>query len=610
MNKYILAVLLATGWIQARAQNQIFQDVPPSAPYFAQVNQMYAMGLTSGCSGSPLLFCPTASVTRGQVAVFFVRAIFSSQTGNPENFTYGLTPYFSDVPSTHPFFKYVQKMKELGITSGTSATTYSPDNPVDHGQLAVFTVRARQILSAGGLSAPACPGYGSCAAAELFPNELFSPWASEYGFFHDYIQSAALMMGWSANQEIAYDCQSVYGSGYFCTGISATRAQVAFNIIDGVLARVPLLRSWSTFYPMFREQQRGQRAANPWNNSNFLPKRNGSLGAQLTWRIPQLAPSSLNPPSNRPNTAFPEMAAAWFPYYAQHPPEYYLNWWCNEPVAGSVSFETQVYDPNQRNTCTSIRNYWELITEIPSVNGTAALLLGLWATANNAKDPTDPTKLLQFYSAYYDPGVCDQLDAGTFAGFSTVPSRPLLFGLPVVAPLVQGEPGTASTFVGPAVCSVSFTDPEIRDVNHIYQRSWSKSYIATTVFEDFQASYGHQVKAVNYYYSGPYPNRQCSNLPAFSPVQAFDNSQVPNACVVALEAYRMVDTSSLPLGLLDHRLLNGMIAWGGIDSTGNFNDNNWDYDYGWWINNAFQTPTVNQFYLDGCNGDLQSLTCF
>jgi hypothetical protein len=35
--------------------------------------QLYAEGITSGCSSSPLKYCPESPVTRAQMAVFLVK---------------------------------------------------------------------------------------------------------------------------------------------------------------------------------------------------------------------------------------------------------------------------------------------------------------------------------------------------------------------------------------------------------------------------------------------------------------------------------------------------------------------------------------------------------
>jgi hypothetical protein len=51
----------------------VFQDVP--VDYWAAdwIEQLAAEGITSGCSVSPMRYCPTAPVTRDQMAVFLVR---------------------------------------------------------------------------------------------------------------------------------------------------------------------------------------------------------------------------------------------------------------------------------------------------------------------------------------------------------------------------------------------------------------------------------------------------------------------------------------------------------------------------------------------------------
>lgn len=50
-------------------------------------------------------------------------------------------PYFTDVASLYPQFRFIQKLRELGITTGCSAVDYCPDAQVSKGQMSVFTVR-------------------------------------------------------------------------------------------------------------------------------------------------------------------------------------------------------------------------------------------------------------------------------------------------------------------------------------------------------------------------------------------------------------------------------------------------------------------------------------
>ncbi len=49
---------------------------------------------------------------------------------------------FGDVPTSHPFFQFVEALKASGITGGCGAGNYCPDNPVTRGQMAVFLSKA------------------------------------------------------------------------------------------------------------------------------------------------------------------------------------------------------------------------------------------------------------------------------------------------------------------------------------------------------------------------------------------------------------------------------------------------------------------------------------
>jgi hypothetical protein len=54
------------------AASGIFDDVPTSYWAASWIEQLYNEGITSGCGGGN--FCPNASVTRAQMAVFLARA--------------------------------------------------------------------------------------------------------------------------------------------------------------------------------------------------------------------------------------------------------------------------------------------------------------------------------------------------------------------------------------------------------------------------------------------------------------------------------------------------------------------------------------------------------
>ena len=148
------AFLAATGGDPRVTGTSMFADTAGDTN-IREIEAMARLGITTGCFVNDVLrnYCPTNPVTRGQMAVFLVRAkmrnIFpASLSGAPgigDNF--GLfsasTPYFTDVPTDHDYFLFIQKMKELGITVGTgTGSTYGPGDPLTRAQIATFMVRA------------------------------------------------------------------------------------------------------------------------------------------------------------------------------------------------------------------------------------------------------------------------------------------------------------------------------------------------------------------------------------------------------------------------------------------------------------------------------------
>ncbi|MDJ0664032.1 MAG: DUF4397 domain-containing protein [Acidimicrobiia bacterium] len=97
------------------------------------INKIALLGITKGTG--PDTFSPSDSVTRGQMAAFLNRAL-------------GLNPsavdFFTDDDSSI-FEADINAIAAAGITKGTSAATYSPNDPVTRGQMAAFLVRAFNI---------------------------------------------------------------------------------------------------------------------------------------------------------------------------------------------------------------------------------------------------------------------------------------------------------------------------------------------------------------------------------------------------------------------------------------------------------------------------------
>jgi len=115
---------------------RFFEDVPPTHPYFAAIGAIRAAGITLGCATLPDRYCPDQPLTRGQMAALIVRAVMG------DTFSYSSIPAFQDVTTSYPFFRHVQKMKDLGVTLGCAPTSYCPDNLTTRGEMAAFLVRA------------------------------------------------------------------------------------------------------------------------------------------------------------------------------------------------------------------------------------------------------------------------------------------------------------------------------------------------------------------------------------------------------------------------------------------------------------------------------------
>lgn len=114
-------------------QNLKFVDVPKDAYYFDAVYWAVDQGITSGTSETT--FSPDAPCTRAQAVTFLWRAAGEPTPASTEN-------PFTDVKSDDYFYNAVLWAVEKGITKGTSATTFSPNDTVIRGQMVTFMYRA------------------------------------------------------------------------------------------------------------------------------------------------------------------------------------------------------------------------------------------------------------------------------------------------------------------------------------------------------------------------------------------------------------------------------------------------------------------------------------
>ena len=116
-----------------------FADVPITQWAAKYIEQLYTDGVTTGCLASPLRYCPDAAITRAEMAPMLLRARWGT-TFNPGTAAGTL---FADVPRTHLFGAWIERLYNYGITLGCVASPrqYCPDYTVTRGQMALFIQR-------------------------------------------------------------------------------------------------------------------------------------------------------------------------------------------------------------------------------------------------------------------------------------------------------------------------------------------------------------------------------------------------------------------------------------------------------------------------------------
>ena len=110
-----------------------FTDVPDSQAH--SVGCLHALGITTGTSDTT--YDPEQSLTRAQTASMLIRLWRSLGRECPQS---AATP-FADVGTDNVHASDISCLRALGITNGTSATTYSPDRHLNRAEIATFVIR-------------------------------------------------------------------------------------------------------------------------------------------------------------------------------------------------------------------------------------------------------------------------------------------------------------------------------------------------------------------------------------------------------------------------------------------------------------------------------------
>ncbi len=121
----------AAGSPKAKITTCAFDDVDRNAYYYEALLWAVENGITNGTSATA--FSPDDTCTRGQMATFLYRYA-KAHVGNGTN-------SFTDVKADAYYYDAVIWAAAEGITVGTSATTFSPDEDCTRGQMVTFLYR-------------------------------------------------------------------------------------------------------------------------------------------------------------------------------------------------------------------------------------------------------------------------------------------------------------------------------------------------------------------------------------------------------------------------------------------------------------------------------------
>ena len=135
-------VTVSAEFVEEQAAS-IFADVPADAYYAKAVEWAVKTGITNGKANG--LFGSNDPCTRGQIVTFLWRA-----AGSPAPKT-AVNP-FTDISADAYYYSAVLWAVENGITKGTSDTTFSPSATCSRAQIVTFLWRSQKSPAAGSMN--------------------------------------------------------------------------------------------------------------------------------------------------------------------------------------------------------------------------------------------------------------------------------------------------------------------------------------------------------------------------------------------------------------------------------------------------------------------------
>lgn len=146
MATFVARIMEAAGYRLPSSPPRRFRDISQTA-HAHRVDQLAAVGVVSG-DGSGR-YHPNATVTRGQMATFLVRAI---EVTRGQRLSAGSRSY-DDIASS-PHAKNIEKATAAGIATGTGQRRFAPGGPVTRAQMGSFSARSLDHLVRSGHGSP------------------------------------------------------------------------------------------------------------------------------------------------------------------------------------------------------------------------------------------------------------------------------------------------------------------------------------------------------------------------------------------------------------------------------------------------------------------------
>ncbi|MEP6994581.1 MAG: DUF1800 family protein [Acidobacteriota bacterium] len=190
------------------ASGTVFADVGQSDFAADWIEQLYAEGITGGCTadppGPPLPnYCPNSSVTRAQMAVFLLK-VYEGVSHVPPPATGVFVDCPLSDPALAPLIPWIEELARLQVTVGCGNDGFCPNDPNTRGQMAVFMTKTFHRSQAIRFLEQASWGPSDGDVGTVL-SQGYLPWmASQFSLYPSYYPTMLLWPGTAPSSPV--DC--------------------------------------------------------------------------------------------------------------------------------------------------------------------------------------------------------------------------------------------------------------------------------------------------------------------------------------------------------------------------------------------------------------------